>query len=80
MPVRFHESVEEDDVVFCQVQPRGHFYAHLVKEKIPCEGEEGAFDYCISDIYGRVNGWCKLEHIYGKLFQVLRQDGWISRF
>ena len=70
LPVRFDESVNEDDVVFCELQPRGQFYAHLVKEK-QWDAYQGCYTYCISNMKGRVNGWCHLGHIYGKLFNVL---------
>ena len=32
-PVSFDEQVEVDDIVFCQVQPSGDFYAALLKDK-----------------------------------------------
>ena len=70
LPVKFDESVAEGDVVFCEVQPRGHFYAHLVKTK-EWDSHYRCWNYWISNMQGRVNGWCSIEHIHGKLFQVL---------
>ena len=69
-PVRFDEQVDEGDIVFCNVQPSGYYYAHLVKEKEWHYGD-GRWKYWISNLAGRINGWCYLQHIYGKLFQVL---------
>ena len=68
-PVRFEESVQKDDIVFCQVQPRGYFYAHLVKE-VEFDKQHGCRKYWISNMKGFVNGWCHIHHIYGKLFQI----------
>ena len=59
LPVVFDESV-----VFCEVQPRGHFYEW--------DAYQGCYKYWISNMKGRINGWCHLQHIHGKLFQVLR--------
>ena len=70
MPVLFDESVAEGDVVFCEVQPRGHFYAHLVKTK-EWDNHYRCWNYWISNLQGRLNGWCNIRHIHGKLFQVL---------
>ena len=70
-PVTFDESVEEEDIVFCEVQPTRRFYAHLVKTK-EWSDDWGCWVYWISNLKGRVNGWCRIEHIHGKLFQVWR--------
>ena len=70
LPVRFEEQVAEDDVVFCRVQPRGYYYAHLVKQ-IEWDYDLRKFKYWISNLAGKINGHCYIEHIYGKLFQVL---------
>ena len=64
VPVRFDESVDEGDIVFCEVQPEGHFYAHLVQTK---EWARWRWIYGISNLKGRRNGWCEIKHIYGKL-------------
>ena len=66
VPVRFDESVDEGDIVFCEVQPEGHFYAHLVQTKQWAVGLR-RWIYGISDLKGRRNGWCEIKHIYGKL-------------
>ena len=67
-PVKSDEEVNEDDIVFCEVQPKNRFYAHLVKDKV--KSGSGAFKYWISNIHGYYNGWCRIEHIHGKLYQV----------
>ena len=61
----------EEDIVFCEVQPTRRFYAHLVKTK-EWSDDWGCWVYWISNLKGRVNGWCRIEHIHGKLFQVWR--------
>ena len=71
LPVRFDESVQKDDIVFCEVQPQGYFYAHLVLSK-DWNHKDRCWVYTISNLKGRINGWCKLEHIHGKLFQIMR--------
>ena len=70
LPVRFEEQVQEGDIVFCSVQPNGYYYAHLVKEK-EWDDSNRCYKYWISNLKGRLNGWCHIQHIYGKLFQVL---------
>ena len=52
-PVTSADDVNENDIVFCQVQPGDRFYGHLVWRKWFLEG--------------RPNGWCSIEHIYGRL-------------
>ena len=32
-PAAFDDQIEEDPIVFCNVQPSVYFYAHLVKNK-----------------------------------------------
>ena len=66
-PVTSADQVEEEDNVFCQVQPGNRFYGHLVKHKTWSHfGQVWVFR--ISDLKGNTeNGWCHLEHIYGRL-------------
>ena len=64
------EQVSEDDVVFCIVQPSGYYYAHLVKEK-EYDGSRREYKFWISNLKGRVNAFCYIEHIFGKLVQIL---------
>ena len=63
-PVRHPDQVQEQDVVFCLVQPNDRHYAHWVKKKYWAYG-----DWCftISNLAGRENGWCQMKHIFGKL-------------
>ena len=69
VPVTRDDEIQEDDIVFCEVQPGDRFYAHLVKCKYRYEG--GAWCYIIANLAGRENGWCSLCHIYGRLIRVL---------
>ena len=55
------------DIVFCQVQPRQHHYAHIV---LSVEDHHQEPKYWIGNIQKRVNGWCFREHIYGILVEV----------
>ena len=70
LPVRFDLQVGVGDIVFCQVQPQGYYYAHLVKDK-EYMADLSCYRYWISNLKGRVNGYTFLQFIYGKLFQVL---------
>ena len=70
IPVRFDEQVEVRDIVFCQVQPSGDFYAHFVKKK-EWHDADSRWKYWISNPQGRINGHCYKEHIYGRLFEVV---------
>ena len=63
-PVTSANEVREDDIVFCQVQPSNRFFAHLVSRKWFQDGE---WYFTISNLKGRENGWCRIEHIYGRL-------------
>jgi hypothetical protein len=67
-PVTSDDQVQVGDIVFCQVQPYDRFFAHLVKEK---NWRNAAWCFIISNIAGYVNGWCFIEHIYGRLVEVL---------
>ena len=70
IPVSVPDQVSEGDVVFCRVQPKGYYYAHLVKEK-EYDRSRREYKFWISNLKGRVNGFCYIEHIFGKLVQVL---------
>ena len=62
-------DINVGDVVFCQVQPCEHFYAHFVHEiHRPCP--KSKLRYQIGNIQGHINGWCNREHIYGILHSV----------
>ena len=58
------DEVNEDDIVFCQVQPGDRFFAHLVSRKW---FEDGEWYFTISNSKGWENGWCSIKHIYGRL-------------
>ena len=74
-PVTSADQLHVNDIVFCEVQPGSRFYAHLVKEKRwewtdYCE-TQGEWYFTISNAKGRENGWCRIEHIYGRLAECL---------
>ena len=67
-------NIDVDDIVFCEVEPGRHFYAHVVKyvswqwyEKY----SRHEWCYTISNLQGRENGWCFIDQVYGKLFKVM---------
>ena len=70
-PVTAEGDVNVDDIVFCQVQPGDRFFAHNVKAKgvWPATGRTY---FTIANLEGRENGWCYIEHIYGRLIEVVR--------
>ena len=63
-PVTSADMVHVDDIVFCQVQSSNRFYAHLVRRK---EWYRNDWLFTVTNIKGMVNGWCRIEHIYGRL-------------
>ena len=65
-PVMYADEVNENDIVFCQVQPGDRFFAHVVSRKWFQNGE---WYFTISNLKGRENGWCSMEHIYGRLIR-----------
>ena len=65
-PVRFDFEVKKNDIVFCSVQPYDRIYAHLVKEKY-WHFKKKCWYFTISNLAGRENGWCRMEHIHGIL-------------
>ena len=66
-PVTDAADIQVHDVVFCEVQPRNLFYAHVVKH---IDRFHGHPCFTIANLRGRENGWCMAEHIYGKLIHV----------
>ena len=66
--VTSQKQVQVNDIVFCEVQPGDRFYAHLVLEAQ--EGSSGKMRYIIGNASGHQNGWCHIEHIYGRLVKV----------
>ena len=64
------DEVSQGDIVFCQVQPADTFYAYHAKKK-EVWGGTGKYSYTIANLKGRENGWCYIEHIYGRLAEVL---------
>jgi hypothetical protein len=70
-PVTDADQVQENDIVFCQVQPGDRFYAHLVKRKWLSQ-LDGQLYYTIANYKGHEKGWCLIEHLYGRLVECLR--------
>ena len=60
------DEIQEEDIVFCEVQPGNRFCAHIVRK---IEDLEGRRCFTIANYAGREIGWCYSEHIYGKLIQ-----------
>ena len=60
------DDVNDNDIVFCQVQPGDRFYGHLVSRKWFQDGE---WYFTISNLKGRSNGWCAIKHMYGRLIR-----------
>ena len=73
-------EIEVGDIVFCRVNPRWLFYAHIVLEKKP-EALAEKTQYVIGNIKNHKNGWCWREHIFGILVdvQVWRDGQYCSR-
>ena len=72
-PVTDQTKLRVTDIVFCKLQPLNAIYypfhyAHMVVEKQ--EESSGKMRYIIGNASGRQNGWCHIEHIYGRLVKV----------
>ena len=65
-PVTSADQVHKEDIVFCEVQPDDRFYAHVVSRKWLKDGE---WYFTIANLKGRSNGWCGIQHIYGRLIR-----------
>ena len=68
-PVTEPKKLRLHDIVFCQVQPDDRYYAHIIKQIVE---RKGRLRFIISNLEGRENGHCEMEHIYGKLIHVER--------
>ena len=68
-PVTEPKELRLHDIVFCQVQPGDRYYAHIIKQIVE---RKGRLRFTLSDLKGRENGHCEMEHIYGKLIHVER--------
>ena len=72
-PVTNADEVNVNDIVFCEVQPGDRFFAHIIKKKwwhTWDRDEPPQWAFTISNIRGHENGWCYIEHIYGKCVEV----------
>ena len=61
-------EIDVGDIVFCRVQPKQHFYAHIVHNVHRHYVQRP--QYSIGNIQGHINGWCYREHIFGILVDV----------
>ena len=61
-PVVSDDDIKVGDIVWCKV--KGNFYTHLLTAK---KQEKDTMRYQISNNKGHVNGWIKLEKIFGKV-------------
>jgi hypothetical protein len=64
------DQVQVDDIVFCQVQPGDRFFANLVKAKWLSK-LDGQWYFTIANYKGQEKGWCRIEHLYGRLVECL---------
>ena len=67
-PISSEADLKVGDLVFCEVQPGNLFYCHEIHRinyKAP------AAKYTILSNKGMENGWCNIEHIYGRVIEVL---------
>ena len=71
LPARAEEQVVMDDIVLCKVQPYEYYCAHLI-HSIEWGEAQGTNTCWTSNLKGTINGDCYLEHILGKMYQVLR--------
>ncbi len=60
------DMVQVDDIVFCEVQTSNRFYAHLVKNKYLQGGKWASW---LRTCRAWANGWCRIEHMCGKLIE-----------
>jgi len=74
VPVKSEDEVQEDDIVFCSVQPGNRIYGQIVKRQWWLyqswkkeEVNANQYMYTTSNIRGRENVWCVWKDIYGKL-------------
>ena len=71
-------KVQPGDVVFCEVQPKGRYYVHLVWKKSLYRMQNGVEKeyYVIGNNRTgdkeRIHGWCYNEHIFGILVKAQR--------
>ena len=70
-PISSEADLKVGDLVFCEVQPGNRFYCHEIHR---INYEAPAAKYTISNIKSMENGWCNIEHIYGRIIEVLEVD------
>ena len=63
-------EIRKDDIVFCEVNPGFHFYAHKVLRIEGCQGTDDKV-YVIGNNKGFENGWCHRDQIYGRLIEAV---------
>ena len=72
-PVTNESLLKEGDIVFCLVLPKCHFYAHKILKIRWVMDSRWKVKYWIGNNKGHVKGYCFIEHIYGRLFEVARE-------
>ena len=78
-PVTGRTEILPGDIVFCEVQPKGYFYTHLVWRtgtyRDPLTGIKQPYWVIGNNKEGdksKMNGWVYLEHIHGILVKTQR--------
>ena len=67
--VTSQNQVRVSDIVFCEMQRFFPCFCALMVLEAQ-EGSSGKMRYIIGNASGRQNGWCHIEHIYGRLVKV----------
>ena len=65
-PVVSATEISLGDIVFCQIPELMRFQAHIVWE-ITEDDSTGVVWFLIGNINKRMNGWCNMSQVYGKL-------------
>ena len=72
VPVTEECEVQEDDIVFCEVQPGDRFNAQLVLSiDEGTAAPDGKKTYWIGNAKRHMNGWCYIGHIHGRMVECI---------
>ena len=80
-PILAPQLLKVGDIVFCEVQPKGRFFAHLIlrmEEDGAAASARNRRIWTIGNIKGRENGWCYDRHIYGRMVEVVKTNSSIE--
>ena len=69
IPVRFAETVNEGDIVFCKVQESGEYYTLKVLSK-RWDGRRHEDYWMLGNASGNARGLCYLQDIFGKVVDI----------